>query len=61
MGSILANEQEILCFDLAYVCWSSLPLLHLQLLSCHELESRNPAGMIHLVNKISCFVLVKGL
>lgn len=51
MGSILANEQEILCFDLAYVCWGSLPHILFQLMSCHKLESSNSAGMIYLVIK----------
>jgi hypothetical protein len=49
MGSILANEKEILCFDLAYVCWGYLPVILFQLLSCYKLESSNSAGMIYFV------------
>ena len=49
MGSILANEQEILCFYLAYVCWGYLPVILFQLLPCYKLESCNSAGMICLV------------
>lgn len=49
MGSILANEQAILCFYLAYVCWGYLPVILFQLLPCCKLESSNSAGMICLV------------